>query len=305
MIERIKNLDDDLKEKYLLRVTRYLNRKNLDETKIKNYFSKIEKEIQHELTQKTLLAEIHEKFGSKSYLDEVVREFQQGKYVDFYLKGKEAPFRSLLSYFENYPPAAVLQNSDFRQSAIAENSIDLIITDPPYPKAYLSLYRDLARFAEKVLKPGGSLLAMAGQSYLPDIFKLMQTEGLKYNWTLSYLTPGGQSPQLWDRKVNAFWKPVLWYVKGQPDFWIGDVVKSAVNDNDKNFHFWGQSESGMAHLIQKVSYAGQTILDPFLGGGTTGIVAAKLHRRFIGIEIDREVFQVAQKRFAEAHIPVK
>lgn len=195
-----------------------------------------------------------------------------------------------------------LHCSDLVHAEIPDESIDVIITDPPYPKQFLHTYRDLAVLANRVLKPGGSLLAMAGQSYLPEIMRLMDVEGdLAYHWTVSYLTPGGQSPQIWQRKVNTFWKPVLWYVKGKyTRHWVGDVSKSDTNDNDKRFHFWGQSESGMKDLIERFSRPGETVLDPFLGGGTTGIVCKMYHRRFVGVEIEPEVFAQAQVRIGEA-----
>ena len=88
----------------------------------------------------------------------------------------------------------------------------------------------------------------------------------------------------------------LWYTKGKPDKWMGDVVKSNVNDNDKAFHFWGQSISGMSDLIDRVSYMGETVLDPFMGGGTTGAVCLMQRRKFIGIELDEEVFETAKSR---------
>jgi len=107
-----------------------------------------------------------------------------------------------------------LLHSDFREVADNEvGDVDFIITDPPYEEEYLPLYGDLARKAQGWLPEGGSLLVMTGQSYLPEILATM-TPHLTYQWTLSYLTPGGQSAQLWQRKVNTFWKPVLWFVKG-------------------------------------------------------------------------------------------
>ena len=159
---------------------------------------------------------------------------------------------------------------------------DVIVTDPPYPKEFLYLYDLLAVKARELLKPGGSLITMVGQSYLPEIMSKLGTT-LQYQWTISYLTPGGQSAQLWDRKVNTFWKPVLWYVNGEySGRWIGDVSKSAVNDNDKRFHHWGQSESGMADLIRRFTKAGDVILDPFMGAGyywLRGLAAwTKVHR---------------------------
>jgi site-specific DNA-methyltransferase (adenine-specific) len=183
-------------------------------------------------------------------------------------------------------------------SQIETESVDAIITDPPYPEEYLHVYEKLAALASEVLKPGGSLLVMVGQSYLPQILASM-TPHIRYHWTVSYLTPGGQAAQLWQRKVNTFWKPVLWFVKGDyTGRWIGDVAKSAVNDNDKRFHEWGQSESGMADLIERFTQPGDLILDPFLGGGTTGVVALKLDRRFIGVDSDPAAIETAGQRIA-------
>ncbi len=44
----------------------------------------------------------------------------------------------------------------------------------------------------------------------------------------------------------------------------------------------------------------QTILDPFMGAGTTGVAAIKLGRKFIGIEIDARYFEIACRRVDEA-----
>jgi len=183
---------------------------------------------------------------------------------------------------------------------IPKNSIQWIITDPPYPKQYLSLYRDLAVFSKKFLVEGGSLICMVGQSYLPDIISMLSEE-LNYQWVLSYLTPGGQATQLWQRKVNTFWKPLLWFVKGEyKGDWIGDVCKSKVNDNDKRFHYWGQSESGIVDIIERFTYPKDLIVDPFVGGGTIGYVSVKMKRRFIGIDIDSNCIETTKIRLEQA-----
>lgn len=179
---------------------------------------------------------------------------------------------------------------------IEPDSIDVIITDPPYSEDSLPLYSRLAELASRVLKPGGSLVVMTGQSYLPEVLELLGTR-LTYHWSLAYLTPGGQSAQLWQRKVNTFWKPVLWFVKGNYDGdWIGDVASSSPNDNDKRYHTWGQSESGMADIVGRFSKPGDLILDPFLGGGTTGSVAVTMGRKFVGIDISSESVETARAR---------
>jgi DNA modification methylase len=54
-------------------------------------------------------------------------------------------------------------------------------------------------------------------------------------------------------------------------------------------------ESLLAKLPDK------TILDPFMGSGTTGVACANLGRKFIGIEIERKYFDIACERIAAAY----
>lgn len=182
---------------------------------------------------------------------------------------------------------------------IEAETVDVILTDPPYPREYLPVYEDLAHLAAYALKPGGSIFVMIGQSYLPDILALM-TPYLTYHWTLAYLTPGGQAVQLWQRKVNTFWKPIIWLVKGAyAGEWLGDVTRSEVNDNDKRFHHWGQSVSGISDLVERCTRPGDTILDPFVGGGTVGAVAVAKDRYFIGIDKDVTALDTTRARIAQ------
>jgi hypothetical protein len=177
------------------------------------------------------------------------------------------------------------------------SSVDAIITDPPYPKEYLPLYEVLGQRAAECLGSDGVLAVMVGQSYLPEIIAAISKQ-IPYRWAMAYLTPGGQAVQVWPRKVNTFWKPVLLF-GGAPD-WIGDVVRSDVNDNDKRFHGWGQSESGMGRLVEAVSKPGMLVCDPFLGGGTTAVVCKKLGRRFVGCDIDEAAVKKSLERVSNA-----
>jgi len=188
-----------------------------------------------------------------------------------------------------------LFNIDFRDF-YKDIKFDFIITDPPYQKKYLDIYGYLGLFAKDYLKEHGSLLVMCGQSYLPEIYKMI-SQSLTYNWSLAYLTPGGQSAQLFERKVNTFWKPVLWFVNGKyKKDWIGDVCNSKINDNDKSLHTWGQSQSGMSDLMNRFLEPGMVICDPFMGAGTTGIISKELNCNFYGIEKDEKHFNVAKER---------
>lgn len=178
------------------------------------------------------------------------------------------------------------------------SSVNVIITDPPYSVEFLPLYEVLAEQSARVLKDGGLCVVMCGHSYLPDIYAMMSRH-LTYHWTAAYLTPGGQSVQLFPRKVNTFWKPLLIYSKGKYDGkWFGDVAKSSVNDNDKEHHDWGQSVSGMLDVVSRFTEENDLVLDPFVGAGTTGVACLKLNRRFIGIDRDEKSVSIARGRLA-------
>ena len=67
-------------------------------------------------------------------------------------------------------------------------------------------------------------------------------------------------------------------------------------ETNKNFHPTVKSLKLMEYLVKLVSREGATVLDPFLGSGTTGIACAKLNRRFIGIEKEEEYIKIAEAR---------
>lgn len=56
----------------------------------------------------------------------------------------------------------------------------------------------------------------------------------------------------------------------------------------------------MMFCIEKATKPGDTVLDPFMGSGTTGVACMKLGRNFIGIERDPGYFAIAQRRIADA-----
>ena len=67
-------------------------------------------------------------------------------------------------------------------------------------------------------------------------------------------------------------------------------------ERHKTPHPTEKPEKLLERIILIGSKEGDTILDPFMGSGTTGVVAKRFNRNFIGIEIDENYFQIAQKR---------
>lgn len=57
----------------------------------------------------------------------------------------------------------------------------------------------------------------------------------------------------------------------------------------------------MEYLIQASSNEGDTVFDPFMGSGSTGVACVNLNRDFIGIELDENYFKIAKQRIEEAN----
>jgi site-specific DNA-methyltransferase (adenine-specific) len=51
-------------------------------------------------------------------------------------------------------------------------------------------------------------------------------------------------------------------------------------------------------IVKYWSFEGDTVLDPFMGAGTTGVACCNLNRKFIGIEVDEKYFNIAVERIA-------
>jgi len=185
------------------------------------------------------------------------------------------------------PPGCDLRPGDFRVvlADVPDRSVDVVLTDPPYPGMYLPLWTDLAIFAKRVLKPDGLLVAMSGQLHLPEVFARLGGH-LPYRWIIDYRMDGAANVNH-ARRVQTAWKPVLVY--GSSTRRLYDVARS--DKADKAHHGWGQSEVGMADLLRLVADPGQVICDPFVGGGTTAVVALDYGCSFIGAEVDPESYE--------------
>ena len=187
--------------------------------------------------------------------------------------------------------------------AIPDESVDLIFTAPPYPREFLPLYGWLAETAARVLKPGGACLAMGGQSYLSNIVGDM-SEHLTYHWVISIdmlRGQGGQAPTIWPRKVSSYWKPIVWFQKGEyTGARVSDVLASQAND--KIYHKWGQSVGSNVACLLK--FPAPFVLDPFCGGGTVPAVCKMLRRHYLAFEIDPDTAARARQRVLTTQAPL-
>lgn len=195
-----------------------------------------------------------------------------------------------------------LLQGDFRQlsKTIPNESIELIFTDPPYAAEYVPLYIDLAVMAHNVLKEGGSLVTYVGHYAIPNVIEIMENANLTYWWPIAVVLSGSFARH-YPRQVTIKWKPLLMFVKGDKlsttDF-LSDVIMS--DTASKVLHEWEQSMVEAKHIISRLTVEGQTVFDPMMGSGTTGAAAVQDDRKFIGIEIESDKFEIAKARIGEA-----
>ena len=95
-----------------------------------------------------------------------------------------------------------------------------------------------------------------------------------------------------NRQIHSDWKPVLIFEKTGESRLGGhfphDAIRANAPDADKDRHRWGQNEDAFRDLLGKFVDPGMTVCDPFVGGGTTAVVARELGCSFVGGDIDED-----------------
>lgn len=132
----------------------------------------------------------------------------------------------------------------------------------------------------------------------------MVSAGAKYRRTMVWIKPdsspqfNGQGPAQGYECISASWCGLgksVWNGGGKRG-----VFTHLVNQGRFGGHPTEKPLPLMAELMSLFSNHGQTVLDPFMGSGTTGVAAIQMGRKFIGIERDERYFEIACKRIERA-----
>lgn len=236
-----------------------------------------------------------------------------------------------------------LYNQDalsFLQS-IDDNSIDLVLTDPPYGINYkdwddidFNEFTDVwVKECVRCLKDTGTMWSFMGYSNIFDFVPILKKYSNIHleNWVVWARQRGrGTSKHLKSMREDIFhvtksnnftWnnikmlrEVVIPYVKdGKPRGWFLDENGKRVrwtglgNVWVYSQPFWNSKDDKQIHGAQKPikmierllllsSNEEDTILDPFMGSGTTGIACKRNNRNFIGIESNKEIYNLAMDR---------
>ena len=190
-----------------------------------------------------------------------------------------------------------LKEAPFQNVELPAESVDLIVTDPPYSPDVQDVYGDLSEFAFKALRPGGMCIAYSGHLGIGKNI-LALSEHLEFMWLFAMRHTGGE---MRFRKFNVFvgWKPIIACYKEPLEAWwepVRDFIDGGGKEKDD--HEWQQAESEAAYFIERLSPPGGFVVDPMCGSGTTLVAAKKLGRSYLGIDIDADALEAAARRLS-------
>ncbi len=197
-------------------------------------------------------------------------------------------------------------------------SVDMVITDPPYGIDYQSarkekerrlskISNDKAPFiwwiydAARVVKSRGGVLCFSRWDVQQIFIDALRLAGLTV-----------KSVIVWDRQAHgmgdlkAAFAPrhdvIIFATKGRFEFpgkRPDDVIPCPKVGNSALIHPNEKPVALLERLIEATTEPGALILDPFAGSGSTLAAAAKTGRQYIGIELDPKYSQIAADRAAE------
>ena len=212
---------------------------------------------------------------------------------------------------------------------IPDGSVDLVVTDPPYlvggrgGSGTMSGYWATAKARSgkifdhndikieqylpefyRVLKDDAHCYIMCNNLNLPHFFEVISNSEFKFIKLLA-----------WDKQTKICGQ---WYMgqiehifmlrkgRGLPINHCGtsDLLsfhnKRDKNQDGTNIHDSQKPIGLMRVLVENSSQVGGTVLDPFMGSGTTAIACIQSNRHFIGFELDKQYYSVAVNRIQDA-----
>jgi len=156
----------------------------------------------------------------------------------------------------------------------------------------------------RATRKGGAMLCFIDWRNLPCVIDAVQVGGWVYRGIVPWDKTEATRPNKgWFRAqveyiVAASAGPLLQGAKAPGIAQAGYIRVPVVNAEKE--HITGKPVELMAELL-RTRDNWQTVLDPFMGSGTTGVACVKLGRKFVGIEIEERYFDIARRRIESAY----
>lgn len=188
-------------------------------------------------------------------------------------------------------------------ASFADGAADVVLTDPPY-----GLGIPYAEFDDTV----ENVQAMAAV-WLPEAQRIAPSVAFTPGLNRERLYPPPKHTACWMMEAGGYfsswgfgmWQPILCYGK---DRYLAkclgarpDVVRTNGTDRkNKPDHPCPKPLGPWTKIVERFSLPGDTVMDPFMGSGTTGVACVATGRAFIGIEKTAAYFDIAKARISRA-----
>ena len=217
---------------------------------------------------------------------------------------------------------------------IPDKSVDMILCDLPYGTTACNWdtiipFEPLWGEYERIIKDNGAIVLTATQ---PFTTKLIESNFKRFRYNLIWEKPQGVDPFMAKRRpLNNVEDVVIFYKKQptyNPQYEKGEPYRITRDKKDRNYEITGtvmketttinkgvrlpkriircNQERGLhptqkpvalfEYLIKTYTNEGETILDNCMGSGTTAIACLNTNRNFIGFELDKGYFDMANER---------
>lgn len=202
---------------------------------------------------------------------------------------------------------------------LPSNSIDLVLTDPPYKisqnygsgvdadnlRNVASILRVFPEI-ERVLKDGRFLVCFYDNRILPFLFEAIKGTELVYRKSI-YLYRRWGNAHRWMGWMQTT-DPVCFFVKGHGKPFYENNIKGIVKhdcyvkdkpESENTEHPAQKPLQLIEDIINWCSNEGDLVLDPYMGSGTTLIGCKNLNRSFIGYEVEKKYIDLIKNRISQ------
>lgn len=212
---------------------------------------------------------------------------------------------------------------------IKDESIDLLITDPPYKTTSRGCAGNSGGMLQKDINKKGKVFTYNNIDcieYAPEFYRTLKDGSHCYVMTnhvnlihmLNTFTQAGFhfiKSLVWDKGNKIMgqyymsqFEYILFFRKGKGvkinNCGTGDILSvpniKSKDDSGKNLHDTEKPIGLMKILVENSSKENETVIDPFMGIGSTALACIETNRKFIGIEIDNKYYNIAEDRIKNA-----
>ena len=175
---------------------------------------------------------------------------------------------------------------------------------------HLQFTKEWMQQSFRILKYGGSIWISGTVHNIFDVKNYLDEIGFKII-NIVVWHKSDPPPLIYKNKLKFSYELIIWAKKaGKHTFnyqYMFDIEGEEMQDvwtipavqmHEKKFgyHPTQKPEALLERIIKACSNVGDTVLDPFSGSGTTCYVAKKLNRKYIGIEREKEYFNISKRR---------